>query len=270
VTNESHKVQRMDDEAVFRALADASRRTLLDRLFARDGQALGELEAALPGMTRFGVMKHLRVLEAAGLVVTRREGRRKLHFLNPVPIRLIHDRWISKFAEPWVGGMADLKHHLEHEPMSSPKHVYEVYIQTTPERLWQAITDPAFTTRYYYATRVESTWTPGSPISYTHEDGRTAIDGQVVEADPPRRLVHTFHFTDPEQAVERPSRCTWEIQQRGDACLLTLTHDDFDGETKTYRSVEHGWVAILSGLKTLLETGQELQVTFPEAAAANA
>src|SRR5438132_1615593 len=113
----------MDDKAAFRALGDASRRLLLDRLFGRDGQALEELEAALPGMTRFGVMKHLRVLEAAELVTTRRAGRRKLHFLNPVPIRLIHDRWISKYAEPWVGGMADLKHTLE-GPMSSPKHVY--------------------------------------------------------------------------------------------------------------------------------------------------
>ena len=133
----SHIVRPMHDEAAFRALADANRRILLDRLFERDGQALEELEAALPGMTRFGVMKHLRVLEAAGLVTTRRAGRRKLHFLNPVPIRLIHDRWISKYAEPFVGGMADLKHTLE-GPMSSPKHVYEVYVQTTPEELFLA------------------------------------------------------------------------------------------------------------------------------------
>jgi len=259
----------MDDEVVFRALADAHRRTLLDSLFTRDGQALEELEAALPGMTRFGVMKHLRVLEAAGLVTTRRAGRRKLHFLNPVPIRLIHDRWISKFAEPWVGGMADLKHELEN-PMSSLKHVYEVYIQTSPEQLWQAITDPAFTRRYYYETAVASTWEPGASLTYTHDDGRVAVEGTVVEADPPRRLVQTFHFPEtPGDPAERPSRVTWEIRQMGGACLLTLVHDDFDGETKTYRSVQHGWVSVLSGLKTLLETGSELEISYPEPVAAD-
>ncbi len=260
----------MDDEAVFRALADPHRRTLLDRLFERDGQALEELEAALPQMTRFGVMKHLRVLEAAGLVTTRRAGRRKLHFLNPVPIRIIHDRWISKFAEPWVGGMVDLKHHLE-GPMSSPKHVYEVYIQTSAEQLWQALTDPAFTRRYYYGTTVDSTWEPGASLTYTNPDGSIAIEGTVVEADPPRKLVQTFHFPEPPgEPVERPSRVTWEIQEMGKACLLTLVHDDFDGETKTYMGVEHGWVPVLSGLKTLLETGVELEITRPEPAEANA
>lgn len=251
----------MNDEAAFRALADAHRRLLLDRLFERDGQALEELEAALPEMTRFGVMKHLRVLEAAGLVTSRRAGRRKLHYLNPVPIRLIHDRWISKYAEPWVGGMVDLKHHLE-GPMSSPEHVYEVYIQTTPEQLWKAITDPALTRRYYHGTTVDSTWEPGASLVYTNPDGSIAIDGTVVEADPPRRLVQTFHFTEPEGApVERPSRVTWEITPHGKSCLLRLVHDDFDGETDTYRSVEHGWVPVLSGLKTLLETGSELEIS---------
>ena len=102
----------MDDDAVFRALADPSRRLLLDRLFERDGRTLRDLESQLE-MTRFGVMKHLRVLEDAGLVVRRRSGRQTLHFLNPVPIRLVHDRWISKFAEPEVAALADLKHRLE-------------------------------------------------------------------------------------------------------------------------------------------------------------
>jgi len=101
------------DEEIFRALADPSRRALLDALRERDGQALSELEAALPGMTRFGVMKHLRVLEDAGMVITRRSGREKLHFLNPVPIRLIHDRWIDKYTERQVAALADLKHELE-------------------------------------------------------------------------------------------------------------------------------------------------------------
>ena len=104
----------MDDDRVFKALADPTRRLLLDRLFARDGRTLKELESELE-MTRFGVMKHLRVLEDAGLVVVRRSGREKLHFLNPVPIRLIHDRWIDKYTERQVSALADLKNQLEEE-----------------------------------------------------------------------------------------------------------------------------------------------------------
>ena len=101
-------------DEVFKALADPTRRSLLDELFAADGQTLSALEQRLP-MTRFGVMKHLRVLEDAGLVVTRRRGREKLHFLNPVPIRLIHDRWVSKYAEPWASALTGLKRDLEKE-----------------------------------------------------------------------------------------------------------------------------------------------------------
>ncbi|HEV2980723.1 MAG TPA: metalloregulator ArsR/SmtB family transcription factor, partial [Solirubrobacteraceae bacterium] len=125
----------MDD--VFRALADPTRRALLDSLFAEDGQTLGALERGLP-MTRFGVMKHLKLLEEAGLIATRRRGREKLHFLNPVPIRLVHDRWVSKYAAPWAAALSDLKQELEYRKMEK---IFEIYIKTTPERLWQAITD---------------------------------------------------------------------------------------------------------------------------------
>src|SRR5437867_8780215 len=125
-------------DAVFRALADPTRRSLLDELFREDGQTLSTLEARLP-MTRFGVMKHLRVLEEAGLVTTKRRGREKLHFLNPVPIRLVHDRWVSKYAEAWAATLSNLKHGLEGAMMEK---VFEIYIKTTPERRWEAITDP--------------------------------------------------------------------------------------------------------------------------------
>ena len=252
-------------EPAFRALADPHRRTLLDRLREKDGQTLGELEAALPQMTRFGVMKHLRVLEDAHLVSTRRDGRRKLHFLNPVPIRLISDRWISRYAEPLVDAMADIKHTVERQTMAdapAPRHVYEVYIAATPERVWRALTESEFTKQYYYGNTVESDWKPGSPMVYRNPDGTESIECEVIEADPPRRLVHTFFFPGTE---ESPSRCTWSIEPRGDATLLTLTHDEFDGETATYRSVAHGWVPVLSGLKTLLETGKPLEISYPVA-----
>src|SRR3954449_10535793 len=121
----------------FRALSDPSRRLLLDRLFERDGQTLGELCGNLPEMTRFGVMRHLGVLEEAGLLSTRKVGREKRHYLNPVPIRLIHDRWISKYAEPVLGALSALKQHME-RPMTMPDHVYSVYLKASPERIWQA------------------------------------------------------------------------------------------------------------------------------------
>src|SRR5574337_1218790 len=134
-----------DDNRVFKALAGRARRRLLDRLFEREGRTLTELASKM-AMTRFGVMKHLKVLEEAGLVVTKRRGREKLHFLNPVPIRLVHDRWVSKYAEPWAATLSDLKSRLE-SPMEK---VFEIYIKTTPERLWEAITDPEIRSKYNF------------------------------------------------------------------------------------------------------------------------
>jgi DNA-binding transcriptional ArsR family regulator/uncharacterized protein YndB with AHSA1/START domain len=251
----------MDDE-VFKALADPSRRQLLDRLFERDGQSLVELQAELP-MTRFGVMKHLRVLEEAGLVTTRRVGREKLHYLNPVPIRLIHDRWISRYAQPIVAHLSALKSQLEVPMGVAPKHVYEVYIRTTPKRLWRAITDPADTRLYYYHSDVQSDWKPGSKLLYL-SDGKVDLDCTILEIEPERKLVHSFTAVyDPETAVEPPSRVTWEIEQMGEACRLRITHDGFDSENKTFHEVEFGWSHILSGLKTLVETGQPLVITAP-------
>ncbi len=250
----------MDDD-VFKALADSSRRLLLDSLFEADGQTLGELTARLPGMTRFGVMKHLRTLESAGLVATRKVGREKLHYLNPVPIRLMHDRWIGKYAEPWVGALADLKVQLE---TAWPRHVFEVYIRTTPEQLWQAITDADFTQRYLHRTRVESSWRAGDAIRY-RIGVDTVVEGKIVDAHPPRRLVTTWSFRTAEALRhDPPSRVTWEIEPLGDTCRLTLVHDQFPDETPTFRAVGTGWPLVLSSLKSLVETGAGLELTARE------
>src|SRR6188768_241946 len=177
----------MDD--VFRALADPTRRSLLDELFKADGQTLSALEQRLP-MSRFGVMKHLKVLEEAGLVVTRKRGREKLHFLNPVPIRLVHDRWVSKYAEPWAATLSELKATLEDRTMEK---VFEIYIKTTPERLWEAITDPELRRRYNFGVGVSSEWTPGSSYESVHPAaGITIAAGENLEVDAPRRLVQSF------------------------------------------------------------------------------
>jgi uncharacterized protein YndB with AHSA1/START domain len=241
----------MDD--VFKALADPTRRDLLDRLFAEDGQTLTALVHG-QALTRFAVMKHLRVLEEAGLVITRRRGREKLHFLNAVPIRLVHDRWVSKYAEPWAAALSELKTRIEDEVMEK---VFEIYIKTTPERLWEAITDAEMRRRYSFGVGIRSDWTEGSSYTADHPDGGLLCEGENLEVDPPRRLVQTFRaLWDEDVRREGTSRVTWDIEPVGDSCRLTVTHDQLregaDGQ------LYGGWPMILSGLKTLLETGEDL------------
>jgi uncharacterized protein YndB with AHSA1/START domain/DNA-binding transcriptional ArsR family regulator len=240
-------------DEVFKALADPTRRELLDELFRADGQTLSALDERFP-MTRFGVMKHLRQLEEAGLIVTRRRGREKLHFLNPVPIRLIHDRWVSKYAEPWVTGLSGLKRELE----SSMEKVFEIYIRTTPERLWNAITDPQIRAKYNFGAGVTSDWTPGS--NYTMEvkaRGLVLGEGTNVEVDPPKRLVQTMTALWGEDVkAEGTSRVTWDIEPVGDSCRLCVTHDQLREGAND--QLYGGWPMILSGLKTWLETGELL------------
>jgi len=258
-------------DEVFRALADPTRRSLLDELLERDGQTLSSLEQRLP-MSRFGVMKHLKVLEAAGLVKTKRRGREKLHFLNPVPIRLVHDRWVSKYAEPWAAGLSGLKKRIEEEPTMDTdtqeksgkrpwtaeptEKVFEIYIKTTPERLWEAITDPELRRKYNFGASVSSDWTLGS--RYELAAGEMPLgEGENLEVDPPRRLVQSFNAVwSDEIKAEGTSRITWEIEQVADSCRLTLTHDQLreDSSGELYG----GWPMILSGLKTLLESGESL------------
>jgi uncharacterized protein YndB with AHSA1/START domain len=238
-------------DAVFRALADPTRRSLLDELFRQDGQTLVALERRLP-MTRFGVMKHLRVLEGAGLVTTRRRGREKLHFLNPVPIRLVHDRWVSKYAEPWAAELSGLKQRLE----ATMEKVFEIYIKTTPERLWEAITDSELRRRYNFGVGVESDWTPGSEYRAAAGSIRIA-EGENLEVDPPRRLVQSFNaLWGDDVRREGTSRVTFAIEQIEDSCRLTVTHDQLREGAND--QLFGGWPMILSGLKTLLETGETL------------
>jgi uncharacterized protein YndB with AHSA1/START domain/DNA-binding transcriptional ArsR family regulator len=258
----------MDDE-VFRALADVSRRTLLDRLFERDGQTLGDLGAALPEMTRFGVMKHLRVLEEANLVTSRKVGRERHHYLNPIPIRGIHDRWLDRYAIRAADLLTDLKTILEIDPMTlpdtaatgaetAPRHVFATFIRATPEAIWRALTESDFTTRYWYGSTVHSDWAAGSPWELRTSAGQPGITGEVLEADPPRRLVVTYN-----QAWggggETPSRVTYEIDPAGPGVQkLTLVHETEAGSRTQIAEVAAGWPFILAGLKTLLETGEPL------------
>lgn len=240
-------------DAVFKALADSTRRELLDELFREDGQTLGALEGRFD-MSRFGVAKHLRILEEAGLVVARRRGREKLHFLNPVPIRLLHDRWVSKYAEPWAAGLSDLKSRLE-SPMEK---IFEIYIKTTPERLWEAITNSEIRSKYQFGNTIETDWTPGGSFTMNNvKAGAPLGEGENLEVDPPRRLVQTMRALWGEDVkAEGTSKITWDIEQVGDSCRLTVTHSDLrEGANE---QLYGGWPMILSGLKTWLETGEKL------------
>jgi uncharacterized protein YndB with AHSA1/START domain len=255
-------------DEVFRALSDPTRRALLDELFREDGQTLSALQARAP-MTRFGVMKHLAVLERAGLLTTRRRGREKLHFLNPVPIRLVHDRWVSKYSEPWAATLAGLKMRLEADMTSTTdsakrpwtataaERVFEIYIQTTPELLWEAITDRDTRRKYSFGLGASSNWQAGSTYELITPEGSVMATGENLEVDPPRLLVQSFTALWSEEVKgEGTSLVTWEIEQVADSCRLTVTHGQLreDANSELYG----GWPMILSGLKTLLETGELL------------
>jgi uncharacterized protein YndB with AHSA1/START domain/DNA-binding transcriptional ArsR family regulator len=254
---------------VFKALADPGRRRLLDSLNARNGQSLRELCAELD-MARQSVSKHLAILESAGLVTTAREGRRKLHYLNAAPIDAIAERWISRYHRGRVRALTDLKSALEEPAM--PEFVYTTYIKTTPEDLWRALTDPAFTRRYW-GVELRSDWEVGSELVW-EQHGVTISDPEqvVLESDPPRRLSYTFHTFTPEfgesvgfsdelvaaMAAEPRSKVAFEIEPLGPKVRLTVVHDGFVAGSEVLQRISTGWPVIFANLKTLLETGEPL------------
>jgi DNA-binding transcriptional ArsR family regulator/uncharacterized protein YndB with AHSA1/START domain len=258
-------------DEVFRALADPSRRLLLDSLNERNGQTLRELGSRLD-MARQSVSKHLAVLEAANLVTTVRRGREKHHYLNAAPINEIAERWITRYEQDRVHALADLKRALEDTPVDKPSFVYTTYIQTTPERLWQALTEPAFTERYWAIT-FNSDWKTGSAMTW-HTRGLTIGDPEqvVVESEPYRRLSYAWHTFTPEWAesldltddarerlaAEPRSKVTFEIEPLGEQVKLTVIHDDLLPGGMTGSLISQGWPRVLANLKTLLETGDTL------------
>jgi DNA-binding transcriptional ArsR family regulator/uncharacterized protein YndB with AHSA1/START domain len=265
---------RAEMDEVFRALADPSRRRLLDSLNERSGQTLRELCAGLD-MARQSVSKHLGVLESANLVTTVWRGREKLHYLNAEPINAIADRWISQYDRPRIRALADLKRALEEGQMDKPRFVYATYISTTPERLWQALTEPAFTQRYWQTTFITD-WAPGSPMTWDNHGVRIDDPEQVVvESDPFRRLSYTWHSFTPELAQrfgwdadylakitsEPRSTVSFDIEPAGEGVVkLTVVHDGFGPGSTVVESVSGGWPAVVASLKTLLETGDPLPI----------
>jgi len=274
-----------DMDVVFKALSDPGRRRLLDRLNERNGLTLTELCADME-MTRQSVTKHLDVLEAAGLVTTLRRGRERLHYLNAAPITDIADRWIHSYDRARAEALSDLKTALEATtPMDQQSEqtsfVYTTYIHATPERVWQGLTDPVFTKRYWRhpvsgGVSFSSDWQKGSTYDLAYEEVGFVISNPeqvILESDPYRRLAYTWHTFTPEWAArhgfddataaawraEPRSKVAFDIEEAGLGVVkLTVVHDGFELGSGVLQGVSTGWPAVLASFKTLLETGAAL------------
>ena len=243
-------------DPVFKALADPTRRYLLDLLHEHSGQTLGELCERID-MTRQSATQHLAVLEAANLISTVRRGREKLHYLNPVPLHEIQERWIDKFERPRLRALSTLKRRAEDDMTVKPAYVYVTYIKSTPEKVWHALTDPDLTAEYWGHHNVSKDWRVGSEWQHQRTDGSGIADvvGTVVESEPPTRLVTTWAA--PGNESGEPSRVSFDIEPHGEIVRLTVTHEDLANEAE-YDGISKGWPAVLANLKSLLETGQPL------------
>ena len=237
-----------DLDDVFKALADPTRRRLLDRLRENNGQTLGELCEGL-GMARQSATQHLDVLEAGNLVSTVRRGRQKLHYLNPVPLHAIQERWIERFEVPRLRTLSTIRRRAEEAMTDKPDFVYVTYIESTPERVWDALTDPELTAQYWGHSNVSEDWQAGSRWDHVRADGSGISDGggEVVVSDRPRALVLTWET----------STVRFDIEPYGDIVRLTVTHTDLADEADRAGAAA-GWAAVLSNLKSLLETGHPL------------
>ena len=248
----------MDDDAdiVFKALADKTRRALLDGLRERNGQTLGELCRPLQ-MARQSATQHLDILEAANLIATIRRGREKVHYLNTVPLWDIHQRWIERFEPPRLRALHAIKQYAEEDSMPDrPTFVYVTYIESSAERVWEALTQPEITA-LYWGRRQVSDWKVGSAWEHQRADGSgiSDIGGTVIESTPPHRLVMTWAQSG-ETAPDRISKVTFEIEPYGEIVRLTVIHEDLDDEM--FAGISQGWPAVLANLKSLLETGHVL------------
>lgn len=248
-------------EAIYKALADATRRSLLDALRKEDGQTLTDLESRL-GMTRFGVSKHLKILEAANLITTHKSGRFKYHYLNAAPLQQLIDRWIEPFVQkPLARAALDLKSKLEGdtsmstETLTRPDFILETYINTTPEKLWEALTSEPISARYnLLAGAIQSDFKPGSSYKHILPNGESILSGKILDVTPLKHLNMTFipGWVGPDA---KASRCVYDIKRVGETCKLTIQHFDIpEGQ----EGVKDGWAKIASNLKSLLETGEVL------------
>ncbi|MDF2486578.1 MAG: transcriptional regulator, ArsR family, partial [Herbinix sp.] len=238
---------------IFNALGDKSRRYLLDLLYERNGQSLTELSSRLD-MSRQAVTKHLRILEAANLVIPVWKGKEKLHYLNPVPLRLIYTRWISKFDENRLQYLYELKSDLENsnQEVKMKGFIYQIVIAASAEKVWESLTKPEFTQKFWFGRSINSDWSVGSTVSIITPEGNEEVQGQVLEFQPFTRLSYTWKT--PDITAEEATTVVFELQEMGPMTKLTILHD-MDAEDAKFQQAAAGWTFILCGLKTFLETG---------------
>jgi uncharacterized protein YndB with AHSA1/START domain/DNA-binding transcriptional ArsR family regulator len=246
-------------DAVFKALANPSRRAILDELFERDGQSLSALCENVD-FSRQGLSGHIQILESAGLVISEFRGREKIHYLNPVPIHEVTERWIAKYSRHQLEAISILKNALEGDPVTNKVFAYETYILAPVDTVWDALTNEKFTSQYFFGTHVESDWQPGSSINYRNSPGgEIAVDGKVLEVDRPNKLVITWHVNYDEQAKkEAPSRVSFSLEQIGEQTKLRIVHDEFQDDSVLFDSISDGWPWIAASLKSLIESGSAL------------
>lgn len=243
-------------DKIFNALGDKSRRHLMDILYQRNGQSLTELSSTLE-ISRQAVTKHLKILEDANLVIPVWKGREKLHYLNPVPVRLIYLRWISKFDETRIEGLFDLKNKIEvnTREVKMKGFMYQIVITASAEKIWESLTKPEFTQKFWFGRSVNSDWKEGSDVSVVTPEGIIEAKGKVIEFQPNKRLSYTWQSS--RETIEEISTVVFEIQEMGPLTKLTILHD-IDAEKANFQQAAAGWTFILCGLKTFLETGSPM------------
>lgn len=243
-------------DSIFKALNDPARRTLLDALRMRDGQSLSDLEAHLQ-MSRFGVMKHLKVLEEAGLIVTRKSGRFKYHYLNPLPLQELMDRWVAPFLQPQARALSALKAKLERDTkMSKPDFMMQTFIRCTQDALWSALTEADEMARYHFACNVvQGNAAVGAATAFILPDGVAMLRQVTTEMDPKSRIAMTFEPL--FMGTDAPaSHMVYLIEPQGESCKLTIEHYDIAAGQEGFAE---GWARLAASLKTYLETGSGLK-----------
>lgn len=250
-------------DAIFKALNDPARRTLLDSLRQKDGQTLSELEPQLE-MTRFGVMKHLGLLEEAKLITTKKVGRFKYHYLNAVPLQEVIDRWIEPLlAKPLARGLIDLKTQIEGnrsmlDSENRPDFVHQTIIRCTQDALWDALTKADQLAQYHFACNAaKGNAVVGKPTDMLRPDGTRMLRQTTTKLEPKTRIESTFEPNFLEKGEQEHSRIVFEIKPEGDHCLLTCEHYDVpEGQD----GVKEGWARQIASLKSWLETGVPIKL----------
>ena len=246
-------------DAIFKALNDPARRDLLDSLRKRDGQSLQDLEEVL-AMSRFGVMKHLKVLEGAGLIVTRKDGRFKYHYLNALPLQDVMDRWAAPFLQRQARAVTELKAKLERDTkMGKPDFMMQTFIRCSQDALWAALTEADQMAAYHFACNVvEGNAAVDETTAFIRPDGSAMLNQTTTAMDPKSRIAMTFEplFMGPDAPA---SHMVYLIEVQGDQCKLTIEHYDMAPGQEGFAE---GWARLASSLKSYLETGTALKAAM--------